>query len=62
MWEKQRELKDPWDMPPEVEDGINGTMHLQVALGMIPTSELVQQKTGKSEHNTSKDTQSCVVS
>jgi monoamine oxidase len=62
MWEKQRELKDLWDMPPEVEDGINGTLHLQVALGMIPTSDLVQQKSEESEHNTSKDTQSCVVS
>jgi hypothetical protein len=62
MWEKQRELKDLWDMPPEVEGGINGTLHLQVALGMIPTSDLVQQKTENSEHNKSKDTQSCVVS
>jgi hypothetical protein len=62
MWEKKRELEDLWDMPPEVEGGINGTPHLQVALGMISTRDLVQQKTEKSEHNTSKDTQSCVVS
>ena len=41
MWEKQQDLKDLWDMPTEVEDDIDGTLHLQVALGMISTSDLL---------------------
>jgi len=59
MWEKQRELKNLWDMPPEVEDGVAGTLHLQVALGMIPTSDGLWQHT----HNVNRAaTRDCVVS
>nr|POF14366.1 putative bifunctional amine oxidase [Quercus suber] len=62
MWEKQRELKDLWEMPLEVEDDVNGTLHLQVALGMVPTSDLVPQHTAERSQNKSRTTQSCVVS
>jgi monoamine oxidase len=62
MWEKQRELKDLWDMPPEVEDGIDGTLHLQVALGMIPTSDVVRRNTVRLTHNENEATRGCIVS
>ena len=62
MWEKQRELKDLWEMPPEVEDGIDGTLHLQVALGMIPTSDIIRQNTVKPAQNVDRATQGCIVS
>lgn len=51
MWEKQQELKDLWDMPMEVEDDIDGTLHLQVALGMIPTRDLLPRDTAKHTRN-----------
>ncbi|EDU39560.1 L-amino acid oxidase [Pyrenophora tritici-repentis Pt-1C-BFP] len=62
MWEKQRELKDLWDMPPEVEDGVDGTLHLQVALGMIPTSGVVLRNIVRPAHNENRATRGCVVS
>ncbi|ENI06054.1 hypothetical protein COCC4DRAFT_39946 [Bipolaris maydis ATCC 48331] len=62
MWEKQQELKALWDMPSEVEDGIDGTLHLQVALGMVPTSDMVWQTTVGLAHNEDEVTRGCVVS
>ncbi|ETS85835.1 hypothetical protein PFICI_03860 [Pestalotiopsis fici W106-1] len=35
MWEKRQELKAKWDTPGEIEDGVGGTLQLQVALGMV---------------------------
>ncbi|KAH6643229.1 L-amino acid oxidase [Boeremia exigua] len=61
MWEKQRELKSLWDMPPEVEDAVDGTLHLQVALGMIPTSDLAQRNTVQPKHEDGAG-QGCIVS
>lgn len=60
--EKQQELKGLWDMPPEVEDGIDGTLHLQVALGMVPTSDLIRYATVGFAHDEDEVTRGCVVS
>jgi monoamine oxidase len=62
VWEKQQELKDLWDTPPEVEDGIDGTLHLQVALGMIPTRHAIQRKTVRPAQEESDAARGCVVS
>ncbi|KFA80332.1 hypothetical protein S40288_09609 [Stachybotrys chartarum IBT 40288] len=65
MREKQQELKGLWDMPPEVEDGIDGTLHLQVALGMISTSDVVRRNTDKpahSAHSENGPAPGCIVS
>lgn len=62
MWEKQLELKELWDMPLGLEDGVDGTLHLQVALGMIPTSELVGRNTVRPVHNEDEATRGCIVS
>jgi len=62
MWEKQRELKDLRGMPPEVEDGIDGTLHLQVALGMILTSNEVRRNTVRRRRDEDRPVNGCVVS
>jgi len=61
MWEKQRELKDLRGMPPEVEDGIDGTLHLQVALGMILTSNEVRRNTVRRRRDEDRPVNGCVV-
>lgn len=62
MWGKQHDLKDRWDMPPQVEDGIDGTLHLQVALGMISTSEVVRRNAVRPAHNEDGAARGCIVS
>lgn len=61
MWEKQRELKDLWDMPPEVEDGPDGTLHLQVALGMLPQGNVVRRNTVNPIHQDDGASRRCMV-
>jgi monoamine oxidase len=62
MWEKQQKLKDLWDIPSEVEDGFDGTLHLQVALGMVPTSDVIQHATRGPADNEDRAVRGCVVS
>ncbi|KAK9774570.1 putative L-amino acid oxidase [Seiridium cardinale] len=62
MWEKQRELKALWDTPGEIEDGVNGTLHLQVALGMIPPKgNVIQRNTLKTARNDKGAGRGCIV-
>ncbi|KAL6169288.1 hypothetical protein ACJQWK_04323 [Exserohilum turcicum] len=62
MWEKQQELNELWDTPPELEDGFDGTLHLQVALGMVSTNDVIRHATIEPAHDQDGATRGCVVS
>lgn len=42
MWDVKAALKEKWGTPEELEDDVDGTLHLQVALGMLPEKYMVQ--------------------
>ncbi|KAH7024824.1 uncharacterized protein B0I36DRAFT_376639 [Microdochium trichocladiopsis] len=42
LWEYREKLEKLWITPGEVEDDVTGTLHLQVALGKLPQSRMVQ--------------------
>lgn len=42
LWEYRDKLKELWVTPGEVEDDVDGTLHLQVALGQLPPHLMVR--------------------